>query len=172
MLSGAAPDKVTDSVDCRVAPDDKPQADKDETEASTEPKPTEQTKPKLSTHWWLIVMFLAVACQVWSEIKWNMEYREGDTPRMVVLPAVWLVFTNAIMATMWAIAMRLATLRQCWSDFNALCGPKLLHMRRRAPAEPPDPFKRPTGTMKQGQRMLATIIERERELRHPPTVFD
>ena len=171
MLNGTE-DTKTDSVDCRIETDDKPEADADETEASTKPKSTEPTKIKLSTRWWLIVAILAVAFQVWSEIKWREELRERVTPRMVVLPAIWMVFSNAIMATMWAIGMRLSTLKQSWSDFDELCGPKLLSMRRRPPADPPNPTRRPTGTMKQGQRMLATIIERARELRHPPTVIE
>ena len=149
MLNGKE-DKETES---RVKTDDKPQADADETEASTKPKSTEPTKIKLSTRWWLIVGILAVAFQVWLEIKWREELREGVTPRMVVLPAIWMVFSNAIMATMWAIGMRLSTLKQSWSDFDELCGPKLLFMRLSTPAEPPDPKGCPTGTMKQGHRM-------------------
>ena len=41
MLSGEKPDNKADSVDCRVQPDDKNQAEQDEPEASTKPKPTQ-----------------------------------------------------------------------------------------------------------------------------------
>ena len=171
MLNGEQ-DKSGTSRDCRRETDGKPEDPEDEKEASAEPKPTDKTKMKLCTALWCIVVCLAVAYQVWSEIKWRTELREGVSPRLVVLPAAWLVFSNAIMATMWTIAMRLATLRQSWHDFDELCGPKLLFMRRRAPADPPDPSGRPTGTEKKGQRLLALLIEREKVLRSPPNLLD
>jgi hypothetical protein len=63
-------------------------------------------------------------------------------------------------------------LRQSWSDFNKLCGPKLLFMRRRAQANPPDPNGRPNGMEKKGQRLLALLIEHEKVLRKPPNLLD
>ena len=172
MLNGGADNKGTSSV-CRGEPDGKLEEPDDETKASTESKPIVKPKIKLWTILWFIVVGLAVGYQVWSEIKWRKELREMPFSRMVVLPSVWLVFTNAIMATMWTIAMRLATLRQSWSNFNEHHGPKLQFMRRRDPSEPPDPTnRRPVGTEKKGQQMLALILEREKVLRNPPTLLD
>ena len=101
------------SVCCRGEPDGKPQAPLDENEASTKPEPeaeietepkpveiaksgpTVKPKPKLSTPMWLIAVLLAVAVQAWSEIGWRKELlRESPAPRMVVLPALWMVLTN------------------------------------------------------------------------------
>ena len=182
MLSGVA-DLLLGSVCCRGESDGKPQTPQDEPEASTKPEPeaekstvsdpTVKPKPKLSTLMWLIALLVAVTVQAWKEIGWRNELRESPVTRMVVLPALWMVLTNAVMATMWAIAMRLSTLRQTWADFNEHHGPRLLFMRKSEPTKPPDPTQgRPTGTEKQGQRMLATIIEREKELRRPPTILD
>ena len=92
---------------------------------------------------------------------------------MVILPMQWMVFTNAIMVSMWWIGLCLARLRQCWTDYNATQGPQLLFMRRARVRKPPEKSKgRPVGSDKDGQRMLADIIERESVLGTKRTLFD
>ena len=91
-----------------------------------------------------------------------------------ILPMQWMVFTNAIMVSMWWIGVCLVKLHQHWTDNDATQGPQLLFMYRARVRKPPDKSKgRPVGSDKTGQRMLlAHIIEHESVLDTQLTLFN
>ena len=141
--------------------------------------PVKPTKKGTKTELWLVLGLIAALSAVlylaYAEMRWKggKVMTNDDSYRMTFLPMRWLILTNVIQVTMWWVGICLAVMRQTWKDFDDLQGPKLLFMRRKAPPKPPDPGEcRPVGNDKVGQRMLADIIERERELSRPPTIVD
>lgn len=161
-------DRISNS---RSETDGKPQEASDEIEASNK-KEEAYCKAKTAQLWTgfrLIAAVMAVFLLAWIEIKINRNESKADPtiPRMTMFPSRWLVLTNTILVSMWWIAMCLSKIHERWERFDETQGPKLLFMRRRPPAEPPDPVEN-----KKGQRMLADIIERERELSKGISLLD
>jgi cytochrome c-type biogenesis protein CcmH/NrfG len=100
--------------------------------------PTMKPKTGTAQRLWKILVPLATVLTlllvVWSDVRWKTEGVGEQTgsrrARMTMLPIRWMVLTDAIMVSMWWVAMCLATLRQRWDDYEATQGPKLLFMRR------------------------------------------
>ena len=119
---------------------------------------------------------MALIWVLWFDLRWKIEEVAAKSApledKMTFLPAAWMVFTNAIMTSMRWVAMCLSMHHERWQDFDAIQGPTLQYMRKRPICKPPDKEGRPVGTNKDGQRMLADIIEHERTLGTKKTLFD
>ena len=187
MLNGFFSEEASD-VDSRGEPDDKPAVTDGEPKAPDQRTnensmkfggildPSNQNADKSQLLRW-IAFVMALIQVLWFDLRWKPEGVETTKgalieDSMTFLPAAWMVLTNSIMISMWWVAMCLSMRCERWGDFNATQGPKLQFMRKRPNRKPPDKEGRPIGKDKDGQRMLADIIERERTLGTKRTLFE
>ena len=114
-------------------------------------------------------------CKSWNKGEvCDVTTTTTEAQATMILLMKWMVFTNAVMVSMWWIGICLVKLHQHWTENDATQGPQLLFMCRARVRKPPDTSKgRPVGSDKTGQRiLLAHIIEHESILDTQLTLFD
>lgn len=168
MLNGFLSEEASYS-DSRGEPDDKPKVTHGEPKAPDQSTNENPTKLPLCRLLRWIAFVMAFFRVFWFDLRWktkgvNIKLSAPLEDNMTFLPAAWMVFTNAIMISMWWVAMCLSMRHERWQDFNSTQGPTLQLLRERPIRKPPDKRGRQVGEDKDGQRMLADIIERERNL--------
>jgi hypothetical protein len=122
----------------------------------------------------LIVLWLAVLLVAYRQVKWKTGVsicaEEAHCTKFAFLPSRWVIFTSAIMVSMWWIGVCLAMSQQTWKTYNDEQGPKLLFMRRRPPRKPPDKLGKPSHD--EYSRVYAEIVDRERVLKSRTSFLD
>ena len=175
MLNGSLSEEAY-CLECRGEPDDKPAVTHGEPQAPDQATTENPTRLPICRLLRLIAFLMALIRVLWFDLRWKTEEvatkKSELEDKMTFLPAAWMVFTNAIMISMWWVAMCLSMRCESWQDFNAIQGPTLQFVRERPIRKPPDKEGRPVGKNKDGQRMFADIIEREQTLGTKKTLFD